>query len=68
MQKIENHKLDWKAEAKTVTRNTTYTPPAKSEKKVMEKTIIIMILFSFMFLFKLVVLGKNIPYFVIKMA
>lgn len=34
MQKIENHKLDWKAEAKTVTRNTAYTPPSKSEKKV----------------------------------
>ena len=34
MQKIENHKLEWKAEAKTVTRNTAYTPPSKSEKKV----------------------------------
>ena len=34
LQKIENHKLDWKAEAKTVTRNPNYAPPAKSEKKV----------------------------------
>ena len=34
MQKIENHKLEWKAEAKTVTRNSAYTPPSKSEKKV----------------------------------
>ena len=34
LQKIENHKLEWKAEAKTVTRNSSYAPPAKSEKKV----------------------------------
>ena len=34
LQKIENHKLEWKAEAKTVTRNPNYAPPSKSEKKV----------------------------------
>ena len=34
MQKIENHKLEWKVEAKTVTRNSGYVPPSKSEKKV----------------------------------
>ena len=34
LQKIENHKLEWKVEAKTVTRNSGYVPPSKSEKKV----------------------------------
>ena len=33
-QKIEHHKLDWKAEARTDTRNKTYTPPSKDVKKV----------------------------------
>ena len=33
-QKIEHHKLEWKAEAKTDTRNKTYTPPSKDVKKV----------------------------------
>ena len=33
-QKIEHHKLEWKAEARTDTRNKTYTPPSKDVKKV----------------------------------
>ena len=41
MQKIENHKLEWKAEARTVTRNMGYTPPTKSEKKVSKQIKII---------------------------
>ena len=43
LQKIENHKLEWKAAAKTVTRNAGYAPPAKSDKKVRSGQIVMQI-------------------------